>query len=182
MQDSPNSHRSFKIVISGDAGVGKTTFVKRHKTGEFTKNYIATLGVEVHPFTFYTNKGEMRLNIWDTAGQERFGGLRTGYYINADGAIIMFDTTRQTTFDNVSTWIRDFKESCPTAPVYICGNKSDLSIDNFRDILDDNYCLISSKSNSQFEMPFLHLLRKLTNEPDLIFIAGPAVEPPEVSL
>ena len=47
----------FKLVLVGDGGVGKTTFVKRHLTGEFEKRYIATLGVEVHPMPFFTSHG-----------------------------------------------------------------------------------------------------------------------------
>src|SRR3989338_7484642 len=65
----------FKLVLIGDGGTGKTTFVKRHVTGEFEKKYVATQGVEVHPLTFYTNYGKMQFNVWDTAGQEKFGGL-----------------------------------------------------------------------------------------------------------
>lgn len=72
---------SFKCVLVGDGGTGKTTFVKRHLTGEFEKKYVATLGVEVHPLVFHTNRGPIRFNVWDTAGQEKFGGLRDGYYI-----------------------------------------------------------------------------------------------------
>ena len=72
---------TFKLVLVGDGGVGKTTFVKRHLTGEFEKKYVATLGVEVHPLVFHTNRGAIRFNVWDTAGQEKFGGLRDGYYI-----------------------------------------------------------------------------------------------------
>ena len=72
---------TFKLVLVGDGGVGKTTFVKRHLTGEFEKKYVATLGVEVHPLVFHTNRGALRFNVWDTAGQEKFGGLRDGYYI-----------------------------------------------------------------------------------------------------
>ena len=79
---------TFKCVLVGDGGTGKTTFVKRHLTGEFEKKYVATLGVEVHPLVFHTNRGAIRFNVWDTAGQEKFGGLRDGYYIqvsqNAD--------------------------------------------------------------------------------------------------
>lgn len=72
---------TFKCVLVGDGGTGKTTFVKRHLTGEFEKKYVATLGVEVHPLVFHTNRGAIRFNVWDTAGQEKFGGLRDGYYI-----------------------------------------------------------------------------------------------------
>lgn len=101
-----------QLVLVGDGGTGKTTFVKRHLTGEFEKKYvgmseetfelqyltngcaihdllnallfvifIATLGVEVHPLVFHTNRGPIKFNVWDTAGQEKFGGLRDGYYI-----------------------------------------------------------------------------------------------------
>lgn len=43
--------------------------------------FLATLGVEVHPLMFHTNRGPIKYNVWDTAGQEKFGGLRDGYYI-----------------------------------------------------------------------------------------------------
>lgn len=88
----------FKLILVGDGGVGKTTFVKRHLTGEFEKKYVgkcffhgycnddfdflffvATLGVEVHPLDFHTNHGKIKFNVWDTAGQEKYGGLRDGY-------------------------------------------------------------------------------------------------------
>ena len=68
----------FKLVIIGDGGCGKTTFVKRHLTGEFEKQYVATVGAEVHPMRFETNYGKIQFNVWDTAGQERFAGLRDG--------------------------------------------------------------------------------------------------------
>jgi GTPase SAR1 family protein len=60
----------FKLILVGDGGVGKTTFVKRHLTGEFEKKYVATLGVEVHPLQFHTNRGPIKFNVWDTAGHE----------------------------------------------------------------------------------------------------------------
>ena len=96
----------FKLVLVGDGGTGKTTFMKRHLTGEFEK-YVATLGVEVHPLVFHTNRGLIKFNVWDTTGQEKFGGLRDGYYIQARCAIIMFAVTSRVTYKNVPNWYRD---------------------------------------------------------------------------
>jgi GTP-binding nuclear protein Ran len=55
---------TFKLVLIGDGGVGKTTFVKRHLTGEFEKKYVATVGAEVHPMDFTTNRGKLVFNVW----------------------------------------------------------------------------------------------------------------------
>ena len=70
MQADGQQVPEFKLILVGDGGVGKTTFVKRHLTGEFEKKYVATLGVEVHPLLFHTNRGAIKFNVWDTAGQE----------------------------------------------------------------------------------------------------------------
>ena len=56
--------------------------MKCHLTGELEK-YVATLGVEGHPLVFHTTRGPIKFNVWDTAGQEKFGGLRDGYFIQA---------------------------------------------------------------------------------------------------
>ena len=71
----------------------------------------ATIGVEVHPLDFTTNRGKLRFYCWDTAGQEKFGGLRDGYYIHGQCAIIMFDVTSRLTYKNVPTWHRDLCRS-----------------------------------------------------------------------
>ena len=64
----------FKLVLIGDGGVGKTTFVKRHTTGEFEKKYVASIGVDIVPIVFDTSpcayrmkrKVEGRLTILDS--------------------------------------------------------------------------------------------------------------------
>merc|ERR1711917_58111 len=159
---------TFKLVLVGDGGVGKTTFVKRHLTGEFEKKYVATLGVEVHPLVFHTNRGAMRFNVWDTAGQEKFGGLRDGYYIQGQCAIIMFDVTSRVTYKNI--------------PNVLCGNKVDIKDRKikakaivFHRKKNLQYYDISAKSNYNFEKPFLWLARKLIGDPNLEFVAMPAL-------
>ena len=52
----------------------------------------------MHPLAFTTNRGPITFNVWDTAGQEKFGGLRDGYYIQGQCAIIMFDVTSRITY------------------------------------------------------------------------------------
>jgi GTP-binding nuclear protein Ran len=81
------------MLLVGDGGTGKTTFVKRHVTGEFQKRYLrtppctvppqppppllivpssaATNGVDVFPMTFSTTRGVILFQVWDTAGQEK---------------------------------------------------------------------------------------------------------------
>ena len=86
----------------------------------------ATVGAEVHPLVFYTNRGVVRFDVWDTAGQEKFGGLRDGYYIQGQCAIIMFDVTSRVTYKNVPNWHRDLVRVCENIPIVLCGNKVDI--------------------------------------------------------
>jgi GTP-binding nuclear protein Ran len=180
---------TFKLVLVGDGGVGKTTFVKRHLTGEFEKKYVATLGVEVHPLGFTTNRGPITFNVWDTAGQEKFGGLRDGYYIQGQCAIIMFDVTSRITYKNVPTWHKDLVRVCENIPIVLCGNKVDIKdrkvkakAITFHRKKNLQYYDISAKSNYNFEKPFLWLARKLAGDANLEFVAMPALNPPEVNI
>ncbi|CAL6326969.1 unnamed protein product [Bathycoccus prasinos] len=168
---------TFKLVLVGDGGTGKTTFVKRHLTGEFEKKYLPTVGVAVHPLDFNTNCGPIRFDCWDTAGQEKFGGLRDGYYIHGQCAIIMFDVTSRTTYKNVPTWHRDITRVCEDIPIVLCGNKVDV-----RNRQNLQYYELSAKSNYNFEKPFLYLARKLAGNPQLVFTESPALAPPEVKV
>jgi len=179
----------FKLILVGDGGVGKTTFVKRHLTGEFEKKYVATLGVEVHPLVFHTNRGPLKFNVWDTAGQEKFGGLRDGYYIQGQCAIIMFDVTSRITYKNVPNWHRDLTRVCENIPIVLCGNKVEIKDRKvkakqitFHRKKNLQYYDISAKSNYNFEKPFLWLAKKLSGDGHLHFVEAPALQPPEFTI
>jgi GTP-binding nuclear protein Ran len=180
---------TWKLLLVGDGGTGKTTFVKRHRTGEFEKKYIATQGVEVHPLTFHTNYGQIIFKVWDTAGQEKFGGLRDGYYIQGQCAIIMFDVTSRMTYKNVPNWFRDIQRVCENIPIVICGNKVDIKDRKvkaknitFHRKKNLQYYDISARSNYNFEKPFLYLARKLVRDNNLNFVESPALLPPDVPI
>eukprot|EP00904_Undaria_pinnatifida_P000107 jgi/Undpi1/10097/HiC_scaffold_28.g12551.m1 len=180
----------FKLILVGDGGVGKTTFVKRHVTGEFEKKYVATLGVEVRPLPFHTNRGPIKFNVWDTAGQEKFGGLRDGYYsIQGQCAIIMFDVTSRITYKNVPNWHRDLTRVCEHIPIVLCGNKVEIKDRKvkakqitFHRKKNLQYYDISAKSNYNFEKPFLWLAKKLVGDPNLLFVEQPALQPPDFTI
>ena len=181
--------RAFKIVIVGDGGVGKTTFVKRHLTGEFEKQYVATQGAMAHKMPFYTNKGPINYNVWDTAGQEKFGGLGDGYYVKASAAIIMFDVTSRITYQNVPHWYKALERVCDQIPMVLCGNKVDrperkvktrqITYHRKKNL---KYYDISAKSNYNYEKPFLFISRKLARDKSLQFTQQPALAPPEARI
>eukprot|EP00744_Colponema_vietnamica_P023225 GILI01033547.1.p1 GENE.GILI01033547.1~~GILI01033547.1.p1 ORF type:complete len:218 (-),score=48.56 GILI01033547.1:69-722(-) len=186
---TPENAPQFKLVLVGDGGVGKTTFVKRHKTGEFEKKYVATLGVEVSSLTFHTSRGPIVANVWDTAGQEKFGGLRDGYYIGGQAAIMMFDVTSRITYRNVPVWYRDLTRVCENIPIVLVGNKVDVQDRQvkpkqilFHRKKNLQYYDVSAKSNYNFEKPFLYLIRKVTGDQRLTLEGEIAVLPPEVQM
>ena len=113
------------MILGGEA-VGKTSFVKKQISGLFEEKYIATQGVEVSSITFYTNHGPIKLGIWDTAGQEKLGGLREGYYIGANAAIIMFDVITRITYKNIPKWYKDLTRICDNIPIIFVGNKAEV--------------------------------------------------------
>ena len=179
----------FKLVLIGDGGVGKTTFVKRHLTGEYEKRYIATVGVDVHPLRFSTSRGNVTFNVWDTAGQEKLSGLRDGYYIGGQCGIIMFDVTSRITYKNVPRWHRDIIRVCENIPIVLIGNKVDVKDRKvkakqitYHRRHNLQYFDVSAKSNYQFEKPFLWLARRLSGDPVLAFIEAPILLGQEIEI
>ena len=167
-----NEHiQRFKIIITGDAGVGKTTFVKQQVCDKFTTKYAPTLGVDVVPITFNSNYGSIIFDVWDTAGQEKYGFLCEGYYIGGHGAICMFDTTSNTSYRNVRGWIKKIRDENKNIPTIICGNKCDIDGENMSISQKyTNVIKISAKTKNNIDLPFLTLARKLTGHDDLVFI------------
>lgn len=102
--------------------------------------------------------------------------------MGADAAIIMFDVTSRLTYKNVPRWYTDIRKVCPDIPIVLCGNKADSSprevpakqINEFiHNTLALPYYDISVKSNYNYEKPFIHLLRLLCNDENLILVSEP---------
>ncbi|KAL7719756.1 GTP-binding nuclear protein [Entamoeba marina] len=180
-KDSP----TFKLILAGDGGVGKTSFVKKYLSGEFEKRYIPTMGCEVHKITFQTNYGPIHFNVWDVAGQDKFAGLADGYYICGECGIIMFDLTSTKSYYDVENWYQKISRICKKVPFVLVGNKNDVverkvELDQITFHEENNlkYCDISVKSNENLSEPFLILAKELTGNEDLVFMKDNELEKP----
>jgi small GTP-binding protein len=118
---------SFKFIIIGSSGVGKTALLKRLTEDTFTSEAQSTIGVEFDSTLIDVDGQTVKLQIWDTAGQERFRSIAKAYFRNAVGVILAFDICERKTFDDVNMWLNDVHSLCdPTAVVLLVGNKCDL--------------------------------------------------------
>ncbi|XP_042862627.1 GTP-binding nuclear protein GSP1/CNR1-like [Penaeus japonicus] len=164
----------YKIVLVGDGGTGKSSYVARLNCEGFLKEYVATLGVEKSEILVDTSHGESTIVLWDTAGQEKLGPLRDGYYSGADAAIIFFDVTSRVTYKNVPNWHKDINRVQPDIPVVLCANKIDVKERKVKSKSITyptkhkiGFYEISVKERTFLKKPLEYLLQQLTKEPEL---------------
>ena len=121
----------FKILILGDSFVGKTNMLKRFLNNEFDMNTKETVGVEFGSKNFIFGENDIiKAQIWDTAGQERYRSVTKAYYKGAKGALLVYDITRKSTFENIDNWLIDLRTNADKdILIVLIGNKSDL-LDN----------------------------------------------------
>ncbi|XP_072312522.1 ras-related protein Rab-26 isoform X1 [Eucyclogobius newberryi] len=108
---------SFKVMLVGDSGVGKTCLLVRFKDGAFLAgSFISTVGID--------------FRIWDTAGQERFRSVTHAYYRDAHALLLLYDVTNKRSFDNIRAWLTEIHEYAQQdVVVMLLGNKADSSHD-----------------------------------------------------
>ena len=126
--DNDNEYITCKVVLLGEAGVGKTSIISRYLSNSFSEVLMSTTGA-----SYATKKIEIddehkiQFQIWDTAGQERFRSLAKIFYQSAAAAILVYDITRRDSFEKLKEfWIKELKENAPSDIILaIAGNKSD---------------------------------------------------------
>ncbi|KAF9514072.1 hypothetical protein BS47DRAFT_1454821 [Hydnum rufescens UP504] len=116
-----------KLVLLGEASVGKSSIVMRFVNNEFHDNKDPTIGA-----AFLTQKCRfedrvLRYEIWDTAGQERFHSLAPMYYRNAQAAVVVYDITKASSLDKAKSWVKELqRQANPNIVIALAGNKLDL--------------------------------------------------------
>ncbi|XP_061359528.1 ras-related protein RABA6b-like [Gastrolobium bilobum] len=118
----------FKAVLIGDSGVGKSNLLSRFAKDEFRLDSKPTIGVEFAYRNIKVRDKLIKAQIWDTAGQERFRAITSSYYRGALGALLVYDITRRSSYENIRKWLMELREfGGEDMVVILVGNKCDLA-------------------------------------------------------
>ncbi|ESO00029.1 hypothetical protein HELRODRAFT_83548 [Helobdella robusta] len=119
--------RVFKVVFVGDSGVGKSSFIHQFCCNAFKPAFQATIGVDFQVKNMKIDSHIIAIQVWDTAGQERFRSITKQYFRKADGVLVMYDVTNESSYRNIRNWMGSVKDGTEEGTVImIVGNKMDL--------------------------------------------------------
>lgn len=165
--------KTVKVIVSGDGGVGKTSFLNRLVKDSFDDNSALTKGVDFYSKSIFVNGTEFNFIMWDFAGQTQFKTLLNDFVEGSLAAFILFDLTRINTIENLHDWIVTLK-TFRHIPIILIGTKSDLispfeyqAIDNYISEIKQEYeniityIKISSKTGENIKKAFKFLIGNL---------------------
>jgi small GTP-binding protein len=117
-----------QIITLGEGKVGKTSLIYRYIDNTFTLNYLSTIGIDSKVKKIKLKNGEdVKVKLFDTAGQERFKSITTNYIKKANGILLVYDITDETSFKKIEAWYQNLSsDSNNILPIVLIGNKSDL--------------------------------------------------------
>ncbi|XP_077373760.1 ras and EF-hand domain-containing protein isoform X3 [Festucalex cinctus] len=117
----------YRLVLAGDAGAGKSSFLLRLALNQFKADMQTTLGVDFQIKKMLVDGQKTNLQIWDTAGQERFRSIARSYFRKAHGVLLLYDVTSESSFLNIRDWLDQIQDATEDkVPVCIIGNKVDM--------------------------------------------------------
>ena len=169
-----------KVLLTGAAAVGKTSLVQRFIKQRFAANYKLTVGVDILTKDVEFRPGEIAtLSIWDIGGQQRFEFIRSTFYKGAAGALLVFDLTREQTYQETRKWLTEIRQFAGAdLPFVFIGNKADLLEDvgevidreearNFAEGEGSIYIETSAKTGINVDEAFTELTRRIIDSRNL---------------
>lgn len=119
----------FRVIILGNISVGKTCIWNKFIFNKYSKDYKCSVGVEMKVKNLNISQSSIaELKIWDTCGDEKYRAITRQYYKDADGIILVYDITKQSSFDSLESWLEEIKNNGPDyAEIILVGNKTDLT-------------------------------------------------------
>ena len=116
---------TYKIILIGLTGVGKTTISFRVIKGEFIQSN-PTISLDLANYQIKVNNKIIQMQLWDTCGNEEFARRTPNLFNNTSLAILVYAINDRSSFDDISIWYNILRERCPGCLVYLIGNKNDL--------------------------------------------------------
>mmetsp|Transcript_27050 Transcript_27050/g.55357 ORF Transcript_27050/g.55357 Transcript_27050/m.55357 type:complete len:212 (+) Transcript_27050:293-928(+) len=174
----------FKILLIGDAGVGKSSIMLRFCDDSFDPHLGSTIGVDFKVKMVKLRGKKVKMTIWDTAGQERFRTLTSSYYRGAQGIILVYDVTRKDTFDALDQWLREMEVYCTDGArevvKLLVGNKVDKAGVVSREEAEDwarargmIFLEASAKADVGIAQAFEEVVEKILDNPVLLVNTAP---------
>ncbi len=136
---------TWKIMMLGDAAVGKTSLTLRFISGFFLQDLKLTIGVDFYSKTTNFKKKKVKLQIWDFGGEERFRFLLHQYCKGANAAFFLYDITNRLSLDHLPDWTQIIREHAGDIPIMLIGSKVDLK--EFRAVTREEGILAAKKYN-----------------------------------
>ena len=138
MSKSQTQELNLKIILIGDASVGKSSIILRYKTNEYLDIYNATIGIDYIFKKIEVDGINIKLQVLDTAGQERYHSIIPSYIRNAHGIFLVFDLSQKSSFENLDYWMNFIKKEKEVNEnnLIILGNKNDL--DKIREVSEED--------------------------------------------
>ena len=165
----------YKVVLIGEAWVGKTCILTQFIDNKFNENTLSTLTAQCcrKKFEFQEDKF-ITLDIWDTAGQEKFRSLNKIFYSKAKAVILVYDITNEKSFDEIKNyWYEQIKQNCDeNIIIAVAANKSDLYEDRevsneegekYANSIDAIFSSTSAKNDSGIYDLFENIAKKMLN-------------------
>ena len=160
---------TYKIVMVGDFGVGKTSLVRRFVENSFSEEYLSTIGVTISKKSI----DNATVMIWDIEGHTEFKPIFKQYLLGSKGFIIVADLTRDNTVESILNHVRTCHDIVPATPIAIALNKADLRDNISQEEIENIYSLspyivdvfkTSAKSGDAVEDLFFKLNQKISHE------------------
>ena len=170
---------TFKLVIFGDGGVGKTTLTHRFLTSVFKPDQKMTIGVDFEVKGVEVQGKKSKLQIWDFGGEERFRFLLPTYVRGANGGLFMYDVTNYSSLAHIDDWLMVIKKEINYhLPILVVGGKADLveerevssedgiNIAKSREL--DGFIECSAKSGKNVEETFQGITKLMLENANLV--------------
>jgi len=173
---------TFKVCTGGDGGVGKTTMLHRYVDNKFEFDTKMTIGVEIFKKTIVIEgEIEVDLQLWDFGGQDRFRFMLDGFVMGSNGALVLFDLTKMTTFNHIEQWVELLRKHDPNLPIILIGAKDDLvdlisvkdeyAIEKAQELNLFDYLKTSAKTDHNVDKAFQELIYKMLSKEGHTFIS-----------